>query len=324
MADQRAPASAETLHLIEAPRASGGGRESSLFAWNLMREGGRVEAGPVILIGDSMSRRWMRAHAIAFTACVTPTAGRLSMAWPAVLREIRSRRPGSIRCWSAPTLRLAAGLSRFHHAAIRGTLVEGPDGVERVIRRAGHRIESLDVFDECDAEAWRQHGLAAETVELGEPRPAPEQSERRRLQCELGVEEADLLLGTLMDHPSETDVRRLSFLLAILAVSERSVVGVAPAGGRLIEAGRRYARVINRDYRLLFSGRPLIEQLRVLDACVIPDPTRDQARGARRVLEHAARGAGVRAFERPEYAQASGPTPPEMIRPMLGALEGAA
>eukprot|EP00913_Durusdinium_trenchii_P006282 g5894.t1 len=317
-------AMAQLFYNHDAPRASGGGRESSLFAWNLMRGLGRVEPGAVLLVGDAMSRRWMRAHGIAFDACVAPTGGRVALAWPSVLRAIRRRRPGAIRCWSAPTLRLASGLARFHRAAILGTLVEGPCERERVILGAKHRIESLDVFDDQDAQAWRRHGLSAETVDLPEPSPAPGDTERRRLQRGLGVAETDLLLGTLLDHPSETDVRRLSFLLAILAVSERSVVGLAPEGGRLVEAGRRYARVINRDYRLLFTDRPLIDQLRVLDACVIPDPTRGQARGARRVLEHAAAGAGVRAYERPEYAQPGGPTPPEMIRPMLDVLEGAA
>ncbi len=327
MADTRASTGAETLHLIEAPRASGGGRESSLFAWNIQRSAGLIEPGAVTLIGDSMSERWMRAHGIVWDARIAPPTGRIALAWSPLVRLIRSRRPGSVRCWSLPTLRLASALARVHGAPIRATLVEAPGGDEKLIRRAAARVESIDVFDDEDASAWR--GLGVECRVAGIDASAPDLAEaqdqaRRRLQRGLGVGESELLLGTLFDHPSDTDFRRLSFLLCILAVSEHRTVGLAPAGARLIEAGRRYARVINRDYRLLFSGQPLIEQLRVLDACVIPDPTRRQARGSRRVLEHAAACAGVRAYERPEYTEVSGPTPPDMIRPMLEVLEGVA
>jgi hypothetical protein len=182
----------------------------------------------------------------------------------------------------------------------------------------------IETFDERDAEDWRSLGLTVRTVELGDsPAPTPS-DDRAALQAQIGVSSDELLLGTLFDHPADTDARRFSFLLAILAVSEHDAVGVVPSGARRIEAGRRYARVINREYRVLESDAPLIEQLRALDACVIPDPTRRLPRGADLLLRRAAARAGVRAYERPAYLGVSGPTAPEMIRPMLDVLEGAA
>ena len=213
--------------------------------------------------------------------------------------------------------------------AVRATLVEAPSGSERLIRRTAGRIERVECFDDQDASAWRALGLDVQTLELPAPQRQtppgdPRRDARERFNHDHRLDASAMLLGTLFDHPRETDARRFSFLLAILAVSEHQTTGLAPVGARHVEAARRYARTINREYRLLFSGSPLIDQLRALDACVIPDPTRPQARGARRVLEHAARQHGVRAFERPAFAGLSGPTPPEMIRPMLDVLEGAA
>lgn len=325
-ADESSPKQ-RVLHLLEPPRRSGGGRESSLFAWGLRQSAGRVEPGCVILLGDAMSERWALAHGITSDQRITPPTGRLCLAWSELVSALRRRRPEVIHCWSLPSLRLAAGLSPLHKARIRATLVEAPGTRERVIRRSRGRIEHVETFDERDAEDWRRLGADTSVVELPAPPgdfEAPNHRQRDSFVQAHGIDRSALLLGTLFDHPSETDLRRLSFLLAILAVSEHDAVGLAPSGARHAEAGRRYARAINRDYRMLLSDRPLIEQLRVFDACVIPDPTRSQPRGARRVLEHAARCAGVRAFDRPEFAGVSGPTPPEMIRPMLDVLEGAA
>jgi len=324
MVEEASPEGTKVLHLIEPPRTSGGGRESSLFAWTALRDVGLVEHGAVVLVGDSMSERWARAHGIGWDERVAPPTGRVGLAWSSIARVIQARRPETVRCWSAPTLRLVAGISRFHRASIRATLVEGPEVCERLIMRSAARIESVEVFDEEDRTAWTRLGLSARLVDLDDDRPISDTgSERRSLQDSLGVDEDARLLGTLFDHPSDTDLRRFSFLLAILAVSERNTVGLAPAGARLIEAGRRYARAINRDFRVLLSDRPLIEQLRVMDACVIPDPTRLHARGADRLLRRAALRAGVRAFAHPSFAEISGPSPPEMIRPMLDVLGSA-
>ena len=315
------------IHLLEPPRASGGGRESSLIAWNLRHDAWGGGPGRTLLLGDAMSERWARAHAIGWTRRITPPSGRLALTWSVVLRLIRDQRPEVIHCWSLPSLRLACALSRLHRASIRATLVEAPAGAERVIRASLGRIEGIETFDEADAEDWRRLGADARTVEIPAPHRETGSADDGRhgaFAPEPNADPSALRLGTLFDHPNETDARRLSFLLAILAVSEHDAVGLMPSGARHVEAGRRYARAINRDYRMLLSDRPLIEQLRVLDACVIPDPTRSQPRGARRLLEHAAQAAGVRAFDRPEYSGISGPTPPEMIRPMLDVLEGAA
>ncbi len=324
MSDEQRKPSGTTLHLLEPPRAAGRGRESSLFAWSELRRLGRVEPGPVVLVGDGMSARWAAAHGIEPDARLTPPAGRSGLLWPRLRRLARDVRPDAIRCWSPDLLRACALAPGLHGTELRGTVVEGPNARDRRLRGRLRRATVIETFDERDAEDWRSLGLTVRTVELGDsPAPTPS-DDRAALQAQIGVSSDELLLGTLFDHPADTDARRFSFLLAILAVSEHDAVGVVPSGARRIEAGRRYARVINREYRVLESDAPLIEQLRALDACVIPDPTRRLPRGADLLLRRAAARAGVRAYERPAYLGVSGPTAPEMIRPMLDVLEGAA
>lgn len=329
MMGEPVPPSTPAIHLLEPPRAMGGrdrGRESSLLGFALLRTLDLLEPGHVVLLGDAKSREAARAHAIAWDRAVTPVAGRLGAGWPAIRREIAGA--ALVRCWSIGALRVVgaiAGAARL--GRIRATLVEAPRGVwdRRVVRLLGSRLDRLDVFDGADADAWRAAGVPADRVHAHEPGDLElSGGSPRAFARPTSAPPGRPLLTTLGDHPMESDARRLSFLLAIMSVGEYAAVALCPEGARNLDAGRRYHRLLGERYGFALSDRPTVDLLRAADVCVWPDPTeRSPARGARALWRAAADRLGVEIIDPPEYANPSGPTPPEMVRPALRLFTGA-
>ncbi len=95
-----------------------------------------------------------------------------------------------------------------------------------------------------------------------------------RTRVELGLEPADEVVALLADPPDDGDARRFVYLLGLLHVGGRRIVGLVPEGCSTLDRAARYTRAHGRRWGLIPVRGPLTRALAAADVAAI-----DHARG---------------------------------------------
>jgi hypothetical protein len=221
------------------------------------------------VVGTGAARRRASAMGAPVLWSVAPAAARASTAARGIRRVGEAWEPDVVHCWGAGVL----SLSRLAFPVGTPTVAVIDEQPEPA-RGAARWLESplTDAIMLCYDSAAREP-LAdlhpGVEVDLVNP-PALAGvggGDRESVRASLGLEEGDLAVLLIGDAP-QADLLRFAFLLGLLEVAGRLIVGVAPRSAANRARGERLRRRSLRPIPLLSSDRPLLELARACDLAV--------------------------------------------------------
>jgi hypothetical protein len=265
------------LHLIDGT----GGRTTRLDltsgACAALRNEGDEQA--VCVIGPAPARRRVAAMGAPVRWSIAPAAGARGTAARALRRVAAAWPPDVVHCWGAEMLSMSqlgfpAGTPTVGIIDRRPPLNEPVTGcLEAPLSDA-----ILLCYDQKAGEALGDlHGTA--DVNVVTP-PAPgRKAQSGAVRAKLGLAEQDLAVLLVGDAP-EADSLRFAFMLGLLEVAGRVIVGVAPASARHRARGERLRRRALRRIPMITSDLHMLELASACDLAVWdaggPGPTSHQ------------------------------------------------
>ncbi len=159
-----------------------------------------------------------------------------------------------------------------------------------------------------DEHAWREAG-AVDVRELPEPALAPAWDAQAdgyaRVREDLEIEPEDEVIALLCDPPADGDARRFVYLLGLLHVGGRRIVGLVPEGCFALDRAARYTRAHGRRWGLIAVQGPMVRALAGADLAALDEARPDGA---------ALLGSVARRMNVPVVSIGPGPAAPEVAR----------
>lgn len=252
------------LHVIDP---AGAGDAALWSAAACLRRDDSARAA-VIGSSDDIRRAWR--WGLGRIDAISAPLGRAELAWPTLRRLCRERRPRVVHAWSGRSMAAAALALRGTKTALVASLRASPGGGaigawRSRIARGG--ADALLFERDCHALAW---GALDDAIVAPAAPPEPGAfiaAPRAEARAAWLAEPGDAVVAFLTDSASPPDARSASFLLGILALAGRGVVGVTPSAHNL-ERAERFVQRLGRRWALTVDQRPLPEWLGACDAAV--------------------------------------------------------
>ena len=255
---------AACLHVID-PASAG---DAALWsAASLLR---RDDSARAAVIGSSDDARRALRWGLGRVDAIAAPLGRAELAWPTLRRLCRERTPRVVHAWSARAMVAAALAVRGMDTALVASLPAAPCGGPLgawSARIARGRADALLFDSERAARAWGllEEGVVAPAAPA-EPGALPAAG-RAEARAGWRASPGDAVIAVLTEPGSPLEAASASFLLGILTLAGRGVVGVAPSAHNL-ERAERFVQRLGRRWAFTVDPRPLPEWLGACDAAI--------------------------------------------------------
>jgi hypothetical protein len=254
----------------------------------------------VLVLGPAWVEARARALGLAVDARVSP-GGVGGLSQGRSLRPVlKGAAPDCVQAWSLSAGRAADRAGFGSRLIVCGSTPAGP------LEWLGS--PTVAIWPWQDRERWRAAG-AVDIRELPDPAlGSPWNADRdayRDVRAELGIEPEDEAVALLADPPADGDARRFVYLLGLLHVGGRRIIGLVPEGVSSLDRSARYTRAHGRRWGLIPVRGPMCRAVVAADVAALDDARPDQSG----LLATVATGAGV-----PIVRIGPGPAAPEVAR----------